>query len=119
MRRSGDSLGLGRGLIRRLEGPVDGAVRHLQKEGPVGVARNEADGATGHPFESDASLIVSAHESRAGGGADGSVGVGIGQAHAFAGETIDVRRSDVPCAVASEVSVPRSSIMTTTTFGER
>ena len=50
-------------------------------------------------------LIAAANEGRARGRADGSVGVGIGQAHAFPRETIDVGCSNVRRTVASEVAV--------------
>ena len=57
------------------------------------------------PFEAEALLVASGHEAAAGGGADGAVGVAIGEADAFAGEAVDVRGADVLGAEAADVGV--------------
>lgn len=60
-----------------------------------------------HPFEPRALRVVPADQGGTGGRADRAIGVGVGQADAFAGEAVDVGCADIRRAVAADVAVPQ------------
>ena len=49
--------------------------------------------------------VIPGHERRAGGGTDGTAGVGLGEADAFGGEAVEVRSFDPFLAVTAEIAV--------------
>ena len=51
------------------------------------------------------SRVLPGHEGGAGGSGDGTAGVGLGEAHALCGETVEMRGGDVLLPVAGKVTV--------------
>ncbi len=102
-------------------GGVAGGLEALCDGGLAGGQAEAVNVGLGHPFSADfaplldlvaegeldagALLPAPGHETDAGGGADGGVGVEVGELHALGGEAVYVRGADVFGAGAAEVAV--------------
>ena len=80
----------------------------IERQGHGGLRVNDA--LEGAPVagdvggDADTGLILSGLNGAAGGGADGSGGVSVGEAHSLAGELVEARRIDEVVAVTAEVA---------------
>ena len=86
-------------------GAVAGFFEQRRQRGMFGRQADVACGPGERFFQADgqAVLVASGDERDAGGGADGGVGVGLGEADAFGGEVVEDGRAVVWAAVAGEV----------------